>query len=218
MLHKETVTSELIDVLQRLTSLPQLSSFRLVGGTAAALQIGHRISVDIDFFSNEKINKRTIVNTLSNAFPGNQLFVGTDSVRGNINGVRVELYDDWQTHFKIDPLLIDGMRIADLNDLAALKLEAITERREKKDYVDLYFMFQTLGQLNVLNDFKKYNPHISDKSILFALGEVNVATENKSVMPEMLLPLNWSDVEKSMLNAARNYLSMHSKVDKPKTN
>lgn len=208
MLHKETVTNELINALQRLSALPELKSYRLVGGTAIALQVGHRISVDIDFFANEKVNKRAIVNALNNVFPGNQLFVGTDSIRGNIDGVRVELYDDWHTQFRTEPLLADGMRIATLNDLAAFKLETITERREKKDYIDLYFLFQTLGDVNVLKDFKKYNPNLSEKSILFALGEVNVAQENKSVMPEMLLPTTWPEIKESMLNAAKKYLQL----------
>lgn len=128
--------------------------------------------MDIDFFSNEKLNKRNIVNALNVAFPGIQVFIGTDNIRTSINGVRIELYDDWSTPFNREPLIWEEIRMADLNDIAAFKLEAITERREKKDYIDLYFIFKKLGESTVLNDFKNYNPHISMKSILFALGEV----------------------------------------------
>jgi hypothetical protein len=208
MLHKEAVNKDLIEVAQKLSSFSELAGFRLVGGTAAALQIGHRMSIDIDFFSNEKVNKQRIVNLLNTTFPGIQVFIGIDNIRTNIRGVRVELYDGWHTPFKTDALIAEGMRIATLNDIAAFKLEAITERREKKDYIDLHFMFKMVGEINILNDFKNYNPHISMKSILFALGEVNEAQINKSVMPEMLLPINWDEIKNSMLNAARAYISL----------
>ena len=95
MLHKETVNPELIEILKTLCGLPELESFRLVGGTAAALQIGHRRSIDIDFFSNEKIAKSIIANKLTAYFPGIKVFMGPDSIRASIRGVRVELYDDW---------------------------------------------------------------------------------------------------------------------------
>jgi hypothetical protein len=208
MLHKETVTNDLIEITQKLSSLPELNCFRLVGGTAAALQIGHRISVDIDFFSNKKVNKRSIIEALNKLFPGLQAFTSLDSIRTNIKGVRVELYDNWSTPFLDDAQTIEGMRMATLNDIAAFKLEAITERREKKDYIDLYYIFEMLGDVNVLKNFKNYNPLVSMKSILFALGEVNEAYANKSVMPEMILPLKSEAVKQSMLNAAKNYLSI----------
>jgi hypothetical protein len=214
MLHKETVNSELIEVLQTLSGIPELESFRLVGGTAASLYIGHRTSIDIDFFSNEKVNKGSIVKKLSSYFPEIKAFVGTDNIRTSIKGVRVELYDDWHTPFKTDPIFTDGVRLATLNDIAAFKLEAITERREKKDYIDLYFIFKKLDTATILNDFKNYNPHLSMKSILFALGEVDEARKNKSVMPEMLVPFSWEEIEKSMLTAAKTYLAINHGLGK----
>ena len=53
MIYPNTVTPQLLEIAQKLSASPKLESFRLVGGTAIALQIGHRLSVDIDFFTNE---------------------------------------------------------------------------------------------------------------------------------------------------------------------
>jgi hypothetical protein len=211
MIHRETVNSELVEIAQKLSSMSELNTFRLVGGTAVALQLGHRISVDIDFFSNEKLSKQNIVQSLAALFPGIQVFIGTNNIRTSINGVRLELYDQWHTPFKRDPITIEGIRMATLHDIAAFKLEAITERREKKDYIDLYFIFNKLGEAAVLEDFRNYNPHISMKSILFALGEVSEASNNKSVMPEMLSKVDWDEIKESMLSAAKTYLSIHKK-------
>ena len=209
MLHTQTVNKDLIEITQILCSLPALQTFRLVGGTAAALHLGHRTSVDIDFFSNKKIKKTAVLNELRQHFPSIQAFIGTESIRANLRGVRVEIFDDWHTPFKTEPILFDRMRIATLNDIAAFKLEAITERREKKDYIDLYFIFNKLGHKLVLADFKNYNPHISMKSILFALGEVGEAESNNSVMPDMLIDVDWVDIKNSMITAARDFLANH---------
>jgi hypothetical protein len=71
MIHSETVTAELLDIAQRLCGNPQFNMFRIVGGTAIALHMGHRRSVDIDFFTCEKVSKREIVQVLLGMFPGN---------------------------------------------------------------------------------------------------------------------------------------------------
>lgn len=88
----------------------------------------------------------------------------------------------------------------------------LSERREKKDYIDLYFLFNQLGQKTILEESKEYNPLLSPKSILFALEEVNTAENNKSIMPEMLTAFSWIEVKKSMLDAAKAYLAMQPKT------
>jgi hypothetical protein len=216
MIHSETVTAELLEIAQRLCEDHRLNMFRIVGGTAIALHIGHRKSVDIDFFACEKVNKREISLLLLDMFPGTEFYITQVSLSAEINGVRVELFDDWHTPFKEEPVIEDGIRLASLPDLAAFKLDAIIERREKKDYIDLHVLFQTLGALHTLQQFKLYNPHVSDKSVLFALGEVEVARVNKSVMPEMLIDLPWVTIEHTMINAAREFIAFGNQQQKKK--
>ncbi len=211
MIYTDTVTPELLKVAQQLSASPKLVPFRLVGGTAIALQLGHRRSVDIDFFANEKIGKTEIIGHLKTLFPTGEFVVSEHSVSSEITGVRVELFDEWQTPFLHAPLVEQGIRVASLTDLAALKLDAIVGRREKKDYIDLYVLFKALGANNVLQSFGLYNPHLSMKSILFALEEVNNARDNKSVMPELLIDVSWKEIEKSMLSAARGFIESSPK-------
>lgn len=216
MIHSETVTPELLEIAQRLCANPQLNMFRIVGGTAIALHIGHRKSVDIDFFTCEKVNKREILLVLRNMFVGTEFHITQHSISSEINGVRVELFDEWHTPFLESPVIVDGLRLASLPDLAAFKLDAIIERREKKDYVDLHVIFQTLGALHVLRQFKSYNPHISEKSVLFALGEVEAARVNKSVMPDMLINLPWATIEHTIIDAAREFITSQNRQQEKK--
>jgi hypothetical protein len=203
-LHKEAVTEELLNVLKKLMSIEPLFSFRF-GGTALALQMGYRKSIDIDFFSNEKTNKKTIVDSLKNKFPGAEYVTTSYSVNTRINGVKIDIFDEWSIPFQKPPLEVDGIRLSVLEDLAAFKLTAFTERREKKDYVDLYFLFKELGGLNLLQQYKAYNPLLSPKSLLFALYEIDTAVSNKSVMPEMLVPFSWEQAKILMSSVAKEY-------------
>lgn len=216
MIHSETVTSNLLEIAQQLCDNPQLNMFRIVGGTAIALHLGHRKSVDIDFFTSEKINKRDILLILRDMFPGTEFYITQHSISSEINGVRVELFDEWHTPFLEKPVTVDRLRLASLPDLAAFKLDAIIERREKKDYIDLYVVFQALGALQVLQQFKSYNPHVSEKSVLFALGEVETARVNKSVMPEMLISLPWATIEHAMIDAARQFIAFQKRQQEKK--
>jgi predicted nucleotidyltransferase component of viral defense system len=206
MLHKETVSPVLWNTLEVLCSIPALDSFRLVGGTAIALHLGHRKSVDIDFFSNEKTDKQEIRRLLTKKFPGTEMFVTEHSLAGEIDNVRVELYDDWSIPFR-KPAVAEGTaRLAALEDLAAFKLSAITARREKKDYIDLFYIFQSLNGLQTLKEFKNYEPLLAIKSVLFALDEVITARENKSPMPNMLKPANWNEIANALTQVAKDYL------------
>lgn len=207
-MYSASVTPALVDIARKLSAETKLNTFRLVGGTAIALQLGHRRSVDIDFFTNETVSKRDIADSLRSLFPGNELFVTTQKISGAVDGIRLELYDDGSTPFLDKPIVDDGIRMATLSDLAAFKLDAIVERREKKDYIDLYVLLQSLGVTKILNAFKSYNPQVSPKSIVFALGEVSEARVNKSVMPEMLMKIPWDEIEKSMISAAREYMAI----------
>jgi predicted nucleotidyltransferase component of viral defense system len=216
MLHKEAVTPELFEVLKSLMRVDELNPFRLVGGTAIALQLGHRKSVDIDLFSNEKVDLKNISRALKEKFPEIKNITRTQThITTFIHGVRIDIYDDWSIPFKKEPVFKEGIRLTALEDLAAFKLSTIIERREKKDYIDLYFLFNHLTATKILKGFKSYEPLLSDKSLVFALAEVTTAKENKSPMPNMLTKINWAEMTKVFIEESRKYVKfrMESKME-----
>ena len=207
LLHTESVIPQLLDIAKKTLSIPEIEPYRLVGGTALALRFGHRKSIDIDLFASEKLNKRKILKAITDAFPGSELDVTEHNVKGFINGIKIELFDGWHAPYQEKAVTIQGIRMASLMDIACLKLDAVIERREKKDYIDLHFLFKELGGTKIFQTYRKFNPHVSDKSFLFALNEVNTAYENKSVMPEMISSVSWKEISDSMYTVTRNYLS-----------
>ena len=208
MLHTESVSVDLLNVAKQLCALPALSSFRLVGGTAIALHLGHRKSIDIDLFPNKKLSKDLVRKTLHAEFPNATFFVDEHSLISEINGVRVELYDEWHIPFQTPVIVSDDIRLASLNDLTAFQLSAITGRREKKDYIDLHFLFDRIGAMQALTGFKNYEPLMSMKSVLFALGEIGVARTNQTPTPKMILPFDWDEVEQKFERVAKEYLTL----------
>jgi len=119
--------------------LPALSSHRLVGGTALALQIGHRISVDIDLFSDSASDYAQVEQQILGEFGADaQVVHYLQSTLGKgismiINGVKTDILD-WNKSFQFDTAKMDGIRLANLPQIAAMKLDIITSPPEYVRY------------------------------------------------------------------------------------
>ena len=138
MLHLETIAPATLDLLRRLQSLPMLAETRLVGGTALALHLGHRVSVDLDIFGRwdyEKdlglaLSKVGRVEKESGTQSGKMAFFYVDDVK--VDCVAYEEYA-W-----IDAAVEEsGVRLAGVRDIAAMKVNAVTNRGTRKDFVDV---------------------------------------------------------------------------------
>ncbi|HEY9196194.1 MAG TPA: nucleotidyl transferase AbiEii/AbiGii toxin family protein, partial [Mucilaginibacter sp.] len=134
MLHKETVEPATLGLLTELMTLPELEQFRLVGGTALSLLLGHRNSIDIDLFTDEPFDSDSITYKLSDTFPqfyakekkGSRLFFTY------INNVKVDFVHTFEK-FTFAENIIEGIRFASLEEIIALKLNAIAGWGAKKD-------------------------------------------------------------------------------------
>ena len=208
MLRKETVLPELLESLHSLMEIGTLMNHRLVGGTALALQIGHRTSVDIDFFSDKK-NNYTVIRTELKKKYGKKIQEGYEinSPMGKgisvfINNIKTDIID-WNTKF-IRPAVIDeGIRLTAKEDIISMKLNTFLcpaeyARYEKKDYTDLAFLLKEFPLEIMMDLYKtKYPDQImSDRMILEGLKLHEMA--DKKAMPKMLNNLTWKDVKKQI--------------------
>ncbi|MDR2005447.1 MAG: nucleotidyl transferase AbiEii/AbiGii toxin family protein [Prevotella sp.] len=152
-LHKETVSETLRNVLFQLMGIEALSPFRLVGGTALSLQLGHRKSVDIDLFTDVEygsLDFNVIDDKLKELFPcvemqyeGNDSF-GKSYYVGNSKSdiVKVDLF---YTDTFIRPVIeIEHIRLASLEEIAAMKMEVIGQNGRKKDFWDIHELFEAI--------------------------------------------------------------------------
>lgn len=207
MLQVQAVEPNLLLVAKKIFALQWSQDFVMVGGTNAALQLGHRSSVDIDLFTNKEIRFDKLSFGITQEFDVSEADIvkQEDGLTAYVNGgLKVDFF---QWHVPINlPLVVDGgLRLANLLDVAALKIEAIVQRREKKDYIDLYFIFKELDPMKCLNHFHKVDKYCSSKSVSFALEETSAAVTNDSRMPDMLKPVTWPDIDTSLKMINRAY-------------
>ena len=192
---EETFVKGAKDILALLGRSGILQETYLAGGTAAALQLGHRISVDFDFFTTKEFMPKEISATLSKlgSFDEEQESKGT--ILGKFEGINFSLFV-YKYPLIFPALKYLSVNIADIRDIAAMKIDAIATRGAKRDFIDLYFICKSGYQLTELLDFydKKYKRLASNhihiqKSLVF----FNDAEHDE--MPRMLKDVKWEKVE-----------------------
>jgi hypothetical protein len=139
-MHKEILSKEQVELLPLLQNFKR--EFYLVRGTAIALQIGHRRSIDFDLFKSKKLRPKSIVSKISE-FNLPYLVTRNVSEQVNITISKVK-FTFYEYPFDIEaPLSLEHiLRMPRLLDLAAMKAYALGRRSKWKDYVDMYFLIK----------------------------------------------------------------------------
>ena len=159
-----------INLLPLLT--PFKDNFYLAGGTALALLLGHRYSIDFDFFSPGSFSTKDLFQKVEKVFAGHQV-VRTQEANDTLT---IIIDDELKVSFfaypyeLARPLLDEGyFKIASLEDIACMKLTAITGRSFLKDYVDLYFILHNIDLEKLLKFAKEKFSTIDTNLILKSL-------------------------------------------------
>lgn len=153
MLQTRTVEPGTLELLKELMAVPAIEPFYLVDGTALALQIGHRYSIDLDLFTTEDFDKNGLIDSIERKFE--------ISIEGEFPGMVITYINDVKVDFVkmaypilFPALSIDGIRMLDVRDIAPMKLKAITQRGSKKDFFDIFYLLQKMSLLELLELFK----------------------------------------------------------------
>ncbi len=154
MLHYEATDPSTLEVLKRLFQIPVFSGLRLVGGTSLALQLGHRKSIDIDLFGVLEADDLAVSDALR-VFKSITIVQKTENITiYSIEGIKVDIVNytyPWLTPEKE----ADKIRLAQLEDIAAMKLSAVTGRGTKKDFVDISFLLQHFSLKQMLEFYSR---------------------------------------------------------------
>jgi hypothetical protein len=198
MLHFEAIDPVALDVLIGIQRNDFFADARLVGGTALALQIGHRVSIDLDLFGQRPIAALDARQELAALGP---VFVRTQGKRVQgytVRGVQVDLVE-YPYPWLDDPVVVDGLRLASLRDIAGMKLAAIANRGTKKDFIDVAFLLERFAPRDLLSFYLRKFPDGAAFPVLKSLAFFDDAEEDP--MPNMLLPCDW-DATKTRITAA----------------
>ena len=161
---------------KRLDLLPFFKNFKkdfyLGGGTALALQIGHRDSVDFDFFKKGELDTQKLFGDLGEISKSHPIL----KVQEEFNTLSLIVFDDIKLSFfgykyKLIRGLIyeEDLNLASIEDIGCMKLSAITGRASNKDYIDLYFILQDIDLAELLEQSSKKFPDLDRNLILKSL-------------------------------------------------
>jgi hypothetical protein len=170
--------------------------FYLAGGTALALQLGHRLSFDLDYFSPSE-DIPSIRQLLANALlPFSPILA--DSSWGNLvflaSGVRVGFYG--YGYPLVGPLVdADGIRLAGVADIGLMKLDALLGRAGRKDFFDLYVICQSVTLSSLLELAPLKYPSIRDfeTQVVKRLAFFDIA--DQEAQPTLLQEVAWDTVK-----------------------
>lgn len=161
MLHTATVAPETLGLLTELMKKSYLREFSLVGGTALSLQIGHRISIDLDMFTTEPFDTIELKSKLEDDFPVFQVFLESqNTLTTTINDIKVD-FIRFKYGFTYPIKIEKGIRLVNIKDIAPMKLDAITGRGKKKDFFDLYFLLKKNSLSEMLDLYQAKYQHIT---------------------------------------------------------
>ena len=207
-----TITPDMLRILGGFPHSEPGAKFYLAGGTALSLQIGHRISVDLDFFSQTEdipTLRLALEKALASFHP-----ILADSAWGNLvylaQNVRVGFYG--YGYDLVAPLVETpvpqgperhALRLASIEDIALMKLDALLARAARKDFYDLYFICQNISLRRILNLAPKKYPSTRDFESQTVKRLVYFETAEQDVDLQLLSPVSWQEVKEYFIKQSK---------------
>lgn len=189
----KTLLPDTLRAIKLTSTIPIVQRAYLAGGTALALQLGHRISVDLDFFTEEKFDEDIVATGLSRFDEFKEDRRDWATVLGWIGKTRFSIF-----YYKpklIDKLIpYEGIQLASKKDIAAMKLHALSDRGFRRDFIDLFFLVKDFSLDEMLEFYSEKYGLADDKlySVIKGLGYFNDAIDE---IPNMLIPVDWDEVK-----------------------
>ena len=200
MLSLRTIEPHTLELLKALMQEPALCELRLVGGTALALQYGHRSSIDLDLFGKIDIDAYELQEILSKHGMfrvENETKIIHQYIIDNIKVDVVNYPFEW-----ITPMIEDeGVRLASPMDIAAMKVNAIEGRGTKKDFIDMYMLLQHYSLEEILGFYQQKYPNHSVFRALRSLTYFEDAEDQ--FMPRMFVDDTWEDIKQFIVNKVK---------------
>lgn len=194
--HPQVLTKEAKQIILKIASLIP-PHFYMAGGTCLALQLGHRISIDFDFFTKETFNENARLSLIQILEPIKSFELienKNNTLHLNINHVSFSFF--YYPYKLLVPLLLwQGIYIAQLEDIAPMKLNAILGRGSKKDFIDLFIISKKISLKKIFElSIKKFPKHPSFH-LQAARALVFFKDAEREPMPKMLINIDWQEIK-----------------------
>jgi len=196
-MYPETVDKKTESVLAKIKKLEWINNFYLAGGTALAIQLGHRESIDLDFFSESIFSVGEIKETLSKIGDLTVDYEDEGTLAGVLDGVRISFFH--YNYGQIFPLINFGeIFLADERDISAMKIDTISSRGGKKDFTDIYFLMKKYPLAQLIGFFEEKYKNIRYNKLHILKSLVYFDDADNNPFPLMLVEFDWEKVKKEI--------------------
>lgn len=198
MLYTDVVKGTTLELLKRLEGEKALSGFNLAGGTALAMYLGHRQSVDLDLFTPEPFNAEKLKSFLEQEYGFRTGFMEGNTLKGEIDGVKIDCIRHAYDYIH-PPYIENGIRLYDMADIIAMKLSAITDNGSRlKDFIDI----SCLSTRYSLGDMLRFYQHKFPGSNIIRPFKALTYFEDIDLEEDVMMlngEFDWRLVEKRLL-------------------
>ena len=172
-----------------------LGDFYLVGDTGLALQLNHRLSLDLDLFSLKKVNTKNLIQKIKKLGRLSIEKESEDTLICRFNGTSLTfLRYEYPLLFNFK--IIEGVKIASVQDIGCMKIDAISSRGRKKDFIDLYFICQKVTPLSELLKLFERKYKSVDFNIIHLLKSLSYFEDaERDPMPKTIMAVSWQEVK-----------------------
>ena len=212
MLHKmiednlKILGQKRLNILKKLKFLKDYH-FYLAGGTALALELGHRISLDFDFYIEEELDPETLLQDFQKHFKNVQLIrEAKNTLILSIDNTEVSLFS--YPYPLISPLIkIPEVNLASMEDICAMKIVAIIQRGTKRDFIDIYFLTKRFGLERIFAlTQKKYKGLFNKYLALQALTYFTDADKERDEQrAKTLIGISWDEIKKELIKIVEDF-------------
>jgi len=207
-MHKKCFPEKGWEVLDSLKDILTKYNAILAGETALALHMGHRISLDLDFFTDIEFRVESIISDIRKTGHNFRLISeGEIYLIVEIDGIKTSLFK-YDYPFLKKPVIYKGIQIAGILDTASMKVIAISQRGTKRDFVDLYFILQEMPFHKIADHMvrrfgkERINPvHIGKSFVYFSDADSNPEPQYMKGRD-----INWDKVKKFLRNHVKQFV------------
>lgn len=192
-----TLPKNTLSALKKLDAIAfcQKTNTYLAGGTALSIHLGHRLSLDLDFFSATEPNLDILIKNISTA--------GKFQTEKREEGILLGIFENikfshlYFPYSNIQPFskILTGTNIASIADITAMKVSAVCQRGTKRDFVDLFFIAKNLSLEQMLSLYHQKFKNAASENVHVLKSLIYFADAEDEPMPQMLTPASWEEIK-----------------------
>lgn len=193
--HREVISDATEATLRSLRDAALLDNFYLAGGTGLALHLGHRLSHDLDFFTEALFNEGSMLQRAQRIHGFSLVSKAPHTLNTTVEGVKLS-FIGYAYPMLFPVAKFQEVAVADPRDIACMKVSAIASRGTRRDFVDLYVAAQAFGLQEFLRLFQRKYTRAAYNRLHVLKSLTYFEDAEKDPMPHMLTTFDWEEAKR----------------------